>query len=111
MRDDEPVDLSVLDIDDVHWKRMLSDTRQRVDVVLDERTNPLVTVASWRRPLLVAAAGLVALLVPVELMLEVREADAARVDALVQLSTRALRADQQPTASELVHLTRNGLRP
>ncbi len=90
---DEPrLDLRALDPmqDPPHWHSVVAATMARVDAVLAARAgadDPLDLIARWRRPLLVAAAAALALLVPAELALERREARTERVERLVEIST------------------------
>jgi hypothetical protein len=91
--DEAPFDLSPLDPmrDEPRWRAVVDRTLARVDAVVAERArreDPLDLIASWRRPLLVAAAAAIALLVPAELALERREARARRVERLVAVSSR-----------------------
>jgi anti-sigma-K factor RskA len=89
------LDLSPLEPDPERWARVMAATLVRADGALARRpADPLATIASWRRPLLVAAAVAVAVLVPVEFALEAREARAEQVERLVTLSAR--RGDNQP---------------
>jgi hypothetical protein len=66
MNDPRPVDLSPLDParDPAHWTALLEGTRARVDAVLAERErrDVLAVVGGWARPILAAAAVLLALL-------------------------------------------------
>ena len=87
-----PVDLGALDPmrDELHWRSVINATMARVDVVLAARTrrdDPLDLIASWRRPLLAAAAAVVMVLVPVEVALERREARAEPIERLVEISS------------------------
>jgi hypothetical protein len=89
MNDDDRFDFSALDPmrDPEHWREVVATTLGRVDAALDRRTaDPLATIVGWKRPLLIAAAVAVALLVPVELALELREPRAEQVQRLVSLS-------------------------
>ena len=88
---DDRMDLSPLDPmrDAVHWQMVMDATLSRVDTVLAERElrgDPLALIASWTRPVLAAAAVTIALLIPVGITLEMREAHAERVERLVALS-------------------------
>ena len=90
-----PLDLSALDPmrDEPGWRRTMDAVMARVDVVLADRAlgdDPLDLIASWRRPLLAAAATVVAVLVPAEIALERREAGRERLERLVTISERWL---------------------
>jgi hypothetical protein len=101
----DPVDLSTLDADAARWQRVVGATLLRVDAVLEARQraqDPLTLIASWRRPVLVAAGIAVAILVPVELVLEVREARAEQVEALVTLSAELVQTGSPPSGAEFV---------
>lgn len=92
MNDDTRLDLTPLDpLDDpLRWEGFVAGTLQRVDAVLAEREgpeSPMLVIASWRRRLLLAAAAALALLVPAEIVLELREARHERVERLVAVST------------------------
>jgi hypothetical protein len=92
MDDETRLDLSPLDpgADPVAWREFLARTQQRVDAVLTEREGPegpMLVIASWRRRLLLAAAAALAMLVPAEIVLELRETRAERVQRLVAVST------------------------
>jgi hypothetical protein len=100
MNEREPLDLSPLAPEG--WEAVVETTLRRVDGVLTARAqDPLTLIASWSRSLSIAAVVVVALLVPVELLLERREARAEQVDSLVQLTTRATIGAQPPTGAEL----------
>ena len=96
-RQEEPLDEPRLNLraldpmeDPPHWHSVVASTMARVDAVLAARTaadDPLDLIARWRRPLLVAAAAAVALLIPAEIALERREARTERVERLVEIST------------------------
>ena len=90
-----PLDLSALDPmrDELRWRRTMGALMARVDVVLAERAHgddPLDLIASWRRPLLAAAAAVVAVLIPAEIALERRDAGRERLERLVTISERWL---------------------
>lgn len=90
MSDPDRVDLSALGTahDPARWRAVVDATLLRVDAVLARRSeDPLSLIASWTRPLLAAAAVLLALLLPLQFTLEARESRAERVDRLVTLST------------------------
>ena len=107
MNEHDPLDLSPLDpaADPARWQRVVDATLLRVDGALAAREraqDPLTLIASWRRPVLVAAGVAVALLVPVELFLEVREARAEQVEALVTLSAELVQAETPPSGADFL---------
>ena len=92
MDDDSRLDLSPLDpgADPARWQAFLSRTLLRVDAILAEREeseSPMLVIAGWRRRLLLAAAAALAMLVPAEIVLELREARVERLQRLVAVST------------------------
>ena len=99
--DEEPLDLSALAADDLHWRRVFHATLARVDDTLVARSSPWTVLASWSRPVLAAAAAVTVLLIPVEFALERRERYAETVDALVDLSTGAVRDGRHPGPDDL----------
>ena len=105
MTDDARMDLSPLDPleDPVRWQALLDGVQLRVDAVLADRSGqarPLIVIASWRRRLMLAAAVVIAALVPAELALEAREGDQERVRRLVAVSV--LGDDGRPTGAEFL---------
>lgn len=105
MTDDARMDLSALDpMDDpVRWQAVLDDVHRRVDAVIAERSEqarPLIVIASWRRRLMLAAAVVIAVLVPAELALEAREKKQEQVRRLVAVSV--LWDDGRPTGVEFL---------
>jgi hypothetical protein len=105
MTEHDRLDLSALDPmrDPEHWERVMAATLVRVDAVLAHRADgPLAAIAAWSRPLLLAAAAALALLVPVELALELRESRAEQVERLVSLSTAWDGAEEPPTGVEFL---------
>jgi hypothetical protein len=113
-----PVNLAALDTlqDELRWRSVMNATMARVDTVLAARTrrdDPLDLIASWRRPLLAAAAIAVALLVPAEIALERREARMERVERLVEISSGWLDGRRPAGADFLraVGASRNGAEP
>ena len=112
--DDDRLDLSALDParDPARWRAVLDTTRARVDdVLLRRRQDPLALIAGWRRPVLAAAAAVLLLLVPVEVMLERREARAETVAGLVAVSTEWAREGRAPTGAELLRAMDTGAAP
>ena len=105
MSEHEPLDLSPLDPtgDPERWRDVVAATRLRVDAALAQRADdPIALIAGWRRPLLVAAAAAIALLVPVELYLETREPRAEQVERLVALSSDRDAAGAAPSGAEFL---------
>ena len=104
MSEDERLDLSALAPEgEAHWPRVMATTMTRVDAALARRTaDPLSMIAAWRRPLLVAAAAAVALLIPVELALETRETAVEQVERLVSMSVRWSHGDSRPSGAEFL---------
>ena len=101
-RDEVPLDLSALDPerDAERWRALLDATVRRAnDAVSVRAETPVQLIASWSRPLLLAAAMLTALLVPVELVLERRETRTEQVRRLAQLSAAR---DGAPSGSDIV---------
>lgn len=99
-----PIDLTPLDParDPERWQAFVDETMRRVDGVLSTRTrDPLALIASWSRHLTVGAGVAVALLIPVELALELREPHAERVQMLVHWSTRTALGEEAPSGAEL----------
>ena len=116
MNEHDPVDLSLLDpaADPARWQRVVDATLLRVSAVLEARQraqDPLTLIASWRRPVLVAAGIAVAILIPVELFLEVHEARAEQVEALVTLSTELVRAEAPPSGADFLRALAAGSQP
>jgi len=109
MNEEDRLDLSALDPlrEPERWRGVVESTRARIDAVMEERERrrgPLLLIAGWTRPLLAAAAIAVALLIPLELALEAREAHAERVERLVSLSTEWTPGDAPPSAAEFVRV-------
>ena len=112
--DERPVDLSALDParDPARWRTVVGATLSRVDgVLLDRRQDPLALIAGWRRPVLAAAAGILLLLVPVELALERRETRVKTVRGLVAVSTAWTLEGRAPTGAELLRAMDTGGAP
>ncbi|HEX6587417.1 MAG TPA: hypothetical protein VF039_00230 [Longimicrobiales bacterium] len=111
--DERPIDLSALDPerDAGRWDALVAATVARADAALAARSrSALDTIAGWSRPLLLAAALLVALLVPAEMLLDARERRAEQVQRLVTISVDWSRGDA-PTGSELARALTPGARP
>jgi hypothetical protein len=112
--DDHRLDLSALDParDAGRWRAVLDGTLARVDgVLLQRRQDPLALIAGWRRPLLAAAAAVLAVLVPVEVALERREARAEAVRGLVSASTAWAQEGRTPSGAELLRAMGTGGAP
>lgn len=105
---DDKLDLSALDPerDGARWRAVVDRTRSGVHAALDERANrqqdAFGMIASWRRTLLVAAAAVLAVLIPAEITLERREARAESIHRLAVLSAASVRLDRVPTAAEIL---------
>ena len=111
--DEKAVDLSQLDPerDARRWDAFVAATVARAEGALAARSrSALDTIASWSRPVLLAAAMLVALLVPAEMLLDARERRAEQVQRLVTISVDWSRGDA-PTGSELARALAPGARP
>jgi hypothetical protein len=98
------VDLTALDPmrEPARWAALLERTLGRLDAVLEERMrrdDPLLLIATWRKPLLAVAAAVILALIPMELALERRDTRAERVERLVALS-HWLVATQWPTGAD-----------
>jgi hypothetical protein len=103
---DEKIDFSPLatTADPDRWNSAVERTLARIaDVLQQPRVppDPLFLIAGWIRPILAAAAVVIAILIPAEIALESREENRERVDRLVQLTSR-LSGDQALTAAEFV---------
>ncbi len=102
--DERPIDLSALatSADEAAWDAFVGRTVARAERAIALRAeSPTYVIASWSRPLLAAAAVMVALLVPVELLLEARERRAEQVERLVTLSVGWGSGRLAPSASDL----------
>ena len=107
MNEQDPIDLSPLDPlrDARRWEGVVSATLARVDAVLAERErrqDPLAQIATWRRPVLIAASVALALLVPVEVLLEMRETRMEQVERLVAISSTLDQVDRAPSAADFL---------
>ena len=110
----DPLDLSALgtDRDPARWRAVVEATMTRVDAVLARHPqDPLTLIAGWTRPLLIATAVALALLVPFELALELREARAEQVQRLVMLSTGWDGAEPPPTGADFLRALAEEGRP
>jgi hypothetical protein len=111
MTEEQRLDLSSLDprVDAARWSTFVQGTAERVQVVLARRSvDPLTLIAGWMRSVTTTVAVLVALLVPVELMLERSETGREQVDRLVQLSAESIRDGGALSATELARAVDGG---
>jgi hypothetical protein len=108
--DNERLDLSPLDPmrDQPRWESFVNATLKRVDRALDQREeqrdDAFLLIASWRRPLLAAAAVLVAVLIPAEIALEIRESRAEKISRLASVSVVWARSEQPPKAADILRV-------
>jgi hypothetical protein len=103
MNEEDRMDLSPLEPTPAHWRSVMEATMARVDGVLLRRPqDPLSLIAAWSRPLLVAAAVALLLLVPFEVVLEMREARAEQVQRLVALSSEWDHGEPPPSAADFL---------
>ena len=106
MNQDDRLDLSPLDPmrDPARWRAVVDSTLNRVDAVLLQRAaqDPLTLIAQWTRPLLVATAATIAMLVPVELALEARERQTEQVERLVALSSALDERSEPPSSADFL---------
>src|SRR5688572_28792368 len=105
LSDDDRLDLSILDPmeEPGRWAVMMERTAARVDQVLGRRAiDPLTLIASWMRTVTTVGAVMIAVLIPIELVLERREAGQDQVERLAQLSAESLRGGDPMTADALV---------
>ena len=106
--DHEKVDLSILDPerDAAKWQAVVTTTLRRVDEAVEARSaareDALATIASWRRPLLVAAAASIAILIPVELALEARESKLETARRMANASLAWVDEARSPTGAEIL---------
>jgi hypothetical protein len=114
MNEPTPLDLSPLgtEADPGHWQEIVVATMARVDAVLARRAqDPLSLIASWTRPLLLAAAVALAVLVPVEIVLESHEERAEQVRRLVDLSSHWRRGEPPPSSADFLRALAEADRP
>jgi hypothetical protein len=107
MNDPDRLDLSALDPlrDPAHWRAVVGETMARVNLVLERRVpreDPFTLIASWARPVLLTAAGILTLLIPAEIALEAREAQVERLRRLVALSEQVASDVPAPTGAEFL---------
>lgn len=91
MSPDERIDFSSLDParEPARWQAVVAATLRRAEAVLQERRraqDPLNLIAQWMRPVLLAAAFVLALLLPLELRLELEERQRQPARRLASLS-------------------------
>ena len=114
MNEESRLDLSALDArnEPARWEALINATLARVDVVLAQRSpDPLTLIATWTKALTAGAVVMLAVLIPVEIGLEAREASAVQVERLVHLSAETIRSEQQPTGAELFRALATGETP
>lgn len=110
MNEDERIDLRALE--PVDWPGTVQGTLRRLERVLATRErDPLTLIASWSRSLTIGAIMVVAVLIPVEVALEVREAETERIQTLVRFSTRTALGEEPPTGEELLRALGHDLVP
>jgi len=113
----EKVDLTALDptADPRRWESFVEATLARVGRVLEARreseNDALWLIARWRRPLLAAAAVVLAVLVPTEFLLEDRESRAEVARRLATVSVNWVERDEGPTGAEILRTIAEGRRP
>ena len=104
----DKVDLSPLDPerDPAQWQRLVNSTMMSVDAALEARAassdDPLMTIAGWSRQVLLAAAASLAILVPVEIALEIRESRAEAAHRLAAVSAAWVEGQKNPTGSDIL---------
>ena len=114
MNEEQRLDLSALDprADNARWSSFVRSTAERVDLVIARRNvDPLTLIAGWMRSVTTAVIVLIALLVPVELILERQETGREQVDRLVQLSAESIREGGALTATQLARAVDGGATP
>jgi hypothetical protein len=116
MNEHDPIDLSPLDPmrDPARWDAVVARTMARVDAALAERErrqDPLAMIAAWRRPVLLAASVTLAMLIPVEVLLELRETRMEQVERLVAISTALDEVERAPSASDFLRALGTGAAP
>jgi hypothetical protein len=106
MNEDDRIDLSPLDAtrDPGRWEARVEATLARLDPVLAarRRQDPLTLIAQWSRPVIAASALALAILVPVEAMLERREPRVEQVQRLVALSAGVTGASEAASAADFL---------
>lgn len=105
MNDDDRVDLSALKLTHSEFESFLDSTLARADDNLRMRRRQgdlALIVTGWRREILAAAAILIAILIPVEIALELREQPGQRIATLAQASADAARGLRQLSPTDLL---------
>lgn len=104
--DDERVDLSALDPShDPRWEAVVAATVARAGDAAERQAyaaDPIRVIVGWRRELLIAAAAAIAILVPVELALELREDRVERAHGLAVGSAQWAVAPTAPTGADIL---------
>jgi hypothetical protein len=104
----DKIDLSPLDPDrdPERWQSIVTATMVRVDAALESRgpssEDALMTIAGWSRQLLFAAAAGLAILIPVEIALELRESRAEAAQRLAAVSIAWAEGEATPRGSEIL---------
>jgi len=112
----DKVDLTALDpmADPGRWQAFVEATLARADGVLDARrdseNDAFSLIARWRRPLMAAAAVLLAVLVPAEFLLEEREARVEAAHRLATVSITWVERSQGPSGTEILRTIAEGRR-
>ncbi len=110
--DDHKLDLSALNPVPSQWQSTLDATMARVDSALSEtlasRSDPFATIAGWSRPLLLAAAAALAIIIPFEIALEMRESRTEAARRLAAESVYWVAAEKAPTGSEILRAMTSG---
>ena len=106
----DKIDFSPLEPRD--WDRVSARTMSRVEAVLEDRMSraddPLALIASWSRSVLAAAAVILAVVIPAEIALELRESRAEPVHRLASLSVEAVQRDEPLSGSEILRTIATG---
>ena len=104
MSEDEKIDLSALE--PRQWDAVMARMMLRVDAVIQDRyeraDDPFSLIASWRRPVLAAAAVILAAIIPAEIALEKRELRVEAVHRLASLSIKAVQRHEPLSGSEIL---------
>ncbi len=116
MNDFDRIDLSPLDParDPVRWADFVAATRLRVEAALAAPPAPLDLLAGWVRPILAAAAVLVALLGSARLLVGNKGAaleHASEARRLAALSDQSLGQGLRPTGAQLLVALRSRSAP
>lgn len=104
MNEERPVDLSVLDpmTDRGRWHAYVNATMLRVDNAIASRPQDTLTmIANWSGFLTRACLVVLALLLPIEVLLERRETGAEQIQQLVQFSMQSTVGKELPTGADL----------